>query len=120
MEFCQVLLEAHDTAATIYVAGLLADLAATRTEEIVGRLNVTTRVVRLDLRAVAIIDPRSFVVIARALNRWRDVRGGQLRIQFPERSKRPRNAHLQLIGQTSAIPMAVSTAITCPMSTSPG
>ena len=36
MEFCQVELEGHTHSMTIYISGFLADLAATRTEVMVG------------------------------------------------------------------------------------
>jgi len=88
MEFCQVKLEGHAHSMTIYVTGLLADLAATRTELAVSRLREGTQVVRVDLRGVEIIDPTAFVRVARSLSRWRDEQRGRVMIQFPERSVR--------------------------------
>ena len=88
MEFCQVELEGHTDSMTIYISGVLADLAATRTEVMVGGLREGTRVVRVDLRGVEIIDPTSFVRVARSLSRWRDDKRGRVVIQFPERSTR--------------------------------
>lgn len=119
MEFCQVLLEAHRHSATIYVMGLLTDPAARRTEALVGLLPVTTRTVRLDLRAVEFIDPSAFVGVARALNRWRDEHRGRVTIEFPARSRR-RAPSFHLVRQRSSTGIAVNTAITWPMSTSPG
>jgi hypothetical protein len=100
-----VRLEAHQTGANIYVAGYLATCASARTEELIASLRDGTQVVRLDLRAVDIIDPTSFVVIVRALNRWRDFSNGGLHIQFPERSERSRRSHLHLV--RDVIPMVM-------------
>jgi hypothetical protein len=103
----KVFLEAHGTGATIYVAGYLSDIAAGRVEEIVSVLPAETRVVRLDIRAVELIDPTAFVRVASALNRWRaHVRGGRITIEFPRRSHRrtstsPTNATISEAG-TSA------------------
>ena len=88
MEFCQVKLEGHAHSMTIYISGFLAELAATRTEVMVDGLREGTRVVRVDLRGVEIIDPTSFVRVARSLSRWRDDKRGNVLIQFPERSTR--------------------------------
>jgi hypothetical protein len=86
----RVQLEAHGTGATIYVAGSLSAPAATRVGEIVASLPADTRVIRLDIRAVDLIDPTAFVRVATALNRWRSgVRGGRVTIEFPLRSRRP-------------------------------
>jgi hypothetical protein len=99
MEFSRVSLEGHHSCATLYVAGLLAELAACRVAELVGGLAEGIMVVRLDLRSVALIDPSSFVRIARELNDWRDRRRGRrLTIEFPERSRRPYMPHLSLVG----------------------
>ena len=97
MEFCQVRLEAHQRGATIYVVGLLADLAASRAETIISQVPVGTSVIRMDLRGVQLIDPRAFVRVARSLNNWRDVRRGRVSIEFPERSARRTTARPQLI-----------------------
>ena len=92
MEYCRVLVEAHARCATLYVAGFLTDLAASRTEEIMGSIPSDTEVVRVDLRAVDLIDPESFVRVVRALNQWRDRRRGRVTIEFPYRSlRRERN-----------------------------
>jgi len=97
MEFCQVRLEAHAHAATIYVVGLLADLAASRAEAIVAHVPPETLVIRMDLRGVHLIDPRSFVRVARALDKWRDLRRGRVSIAFPERSARSSPVRPQLV-----------------------
>jgi hypothetical protein len=110
MEFCRVLVEAHARCATIYVAGILADKAATRTEDVLRSLADDTSVVRVDLRAVDIVDPEAFVRIARALNDWRDSRRGKVTIEFPHRSQRSEHRHLRLVDQPTS-GMAVSTAM---------
>jgi len=110
MEFCQVRLEAHTTAATIYVVGLLADLAASRTETIISQVPVGTSVIRMDLRGVHLIDPLAFVRIARSLSTWRDIRRGRVSIEFPARSARRTSARLQLVR-----PNAVSARYIYPM-----
>jgi hypothetical protein len=96
MQTCHVTLESHATGATIYIAGLLGELAAIQTEEIVRSLAADVSAVRVDLRAVIYIDPDSFVRVARAVRRWRDARRGRVTLEFPERSQ-PRQArrHLQ-------------------------
>jgi len=88
MDFYNVLLEAHRHSATIYVTGLLSDPAAVRAGTLIELLPSTTRTVRLDLRAVELIDPSAFVSIARDLNRWRDGSRGRVTIEFPARSRR--------------------------------
>ena len=120
MEFFQLSLEAHGHSATIYVTGLLAQLAAGRTEEIVSGLPAATRILRVDLRAVELIDPTAFVRVARVLARWRDDTRGKVMIQFPERAARPRQLRSRVGSQPIAIGSAVNAAISWPMSTSPG
>jgi ABC-type transporter Mla MlaB component len=113
MEFCRVSVEAHRFGGTIYIAGLLADLAASRAEELIHGLSPETRVLRVDLRAVDLIDPDSFVRVARVLNRWRDARCGRVTIEFPHRSSRRKaERNLTLVGQLDTNGIAVSTAMT--------
>jgi len=111
MNFCRVSVEAHKFGGTIYIAGFLADLAASRTEELIHGLAAETRVLRVDLRAVDLIDPDAFVRVARILNQWRDVRAGRVTIEFPNRSARRHAAarQLTLVGQPTTNGMAVST-----------
>lgn len=120
MQVCRVSFEAHQCGATIYIMGLLGDQAALRTEELVRALTTGIQSLRVDLRAVDLIDPDSFVVIARTLGRWRDARRGRVSLEFPARSRDRQRAHLRLVDQRSRIGSPVSTAINCPMSTSPG
>jgi hypothetical protein len=119
MEFYKVSLEAHTHSATIYIMGLLAEPAALRTGTLIDLLLPTTLTVRLDLRAVELIDPTAFVSVARALNRWRDASRGRVAIEFPARSRR-RASHLRLVPQPNNNGIAVSTAMSWPVSTSPG
>lgn len=113
MDFCRVSVEAHRFGGTIYIAGFLADLAASRAEELIGGLSTETRVLRVDLRAVDLIDPDAFVRVARVLNRWRDLRSGRVTIEFPQRSSRRKTARqLTLVGHPTTSGMAVSTAMT--------
>lgn len=88
MEFCQVRFEAHQHSATIYVMGLLANLAAAKAETMINDISIGTSIVRVDLRGVQMIDPNAFVRIARSLSRWRDLRRGRVTIEFPTRSPR--------------------------------
>ena len=88
MEFCHVRLEANQRAATIYVVGMLSDLAATRTENVVLNLSEALSVIRMDLRGVQLIDPAAFVRVARSLKHWRDLRLGRVTLEVPERSRR--------------------------------
>ena len=113
MDFCRVSVEAHQFGGTIYIAGFLADLAASRAEELIHGLSHETRVLRVDLRAVDLIDPDSFVRVARVLNRWRDLRRGRVTIEFPQRSlRRARERSVTYVGQLTTNGMAVSTAMT--------
>ena len=113
MDFCRVSVEAHRFGGTIYIAGFLAELAASRAEELIQGLSHETRVLRVDLRAVDLIDPDSFVRVARVLNRWRDARRGRVTIEFPHRSaRRAAERNVTLVGQLNTNGMAVSTAMT--------
>jgi len=112
--------EGHLHAATIYATGWLTRVAAARIEAAVNETSPTTRVLRLDLRAVDYIDPTAFVRVVRTLNRWRGAFGRRVMVQFPERSERPRHPHLHLVDQKNVMPMTVSAAMTWPMRTSPG
>lgn len=120
MQLFEVVFEAHSHGATIYVVGLLGDLAALRTEEVVRQIPRLILSLRVDLRAVDLIDPSAFVRVARSLNRWRDARSGRVAIEFPARSQRPQTRHLRLVDQPNTMGMAVSTAMSCPMNMSPG
>lgn len=107
-----VTLEAHHTGANIYVAGHLAACASERAEQVIAGLHRTARVIRLDLWAVDVIDPHAFVTVVRALNRWRDATRGQLHIQFPERSVRPRRSGLRLVTSPATAAMTLPPPIT--------
>ena len=111
MELFHTALEAHALGATIYITGFLTDAAAARTAELMVGLPAETRVVRLDLRAVTLIDPPAFVSIARTLGRWRDVRRGRVTIEFPERSRRTRDEIVRLVRQPITTGIAVNTAM---------
>jgi hypothetical protein len=120
MQLCRIAFESHPSAATIYVAGLLGDLAAARVEELVRALTPDIRALRVDLRAVDMIEPASFVRIARVLGRWREThQPGRVAFEFPARSQ-TRRRHLRLVDQPNRIGKPVSTAMSWPMSTSPG
>jgi hypothetical protein len=67
-----------------------------------------------------LIDPTAFVRVARLLARWRDTTRGNVMIQFPERSTRPRRSRSRSSDQCGMINTAVNTAMSWPMSTSPG
>lgn len=121
MQLCRVSFESHPRAASIYVTGLLGDIAATRVEELVRALPIEMRSLRIDLRAVDLIDPVAFVQIARMLSRWREARLGRVALQFPARSRCGRDSrHLKLVDQPNKIGTPVATAMSWPMSTSPG
>jgi hypothetical protein len=91
MQTHHVSFESHPSGATIYIAGILGDLAAIEAEEIVRSLMPDVLSVRLDLRAVVYIEPEAFVRVVRATRRWRDARSGRVALEFPERSQ-PRSA----------------------------
>ena len=91
MQTHHVSFESHCSAATIYIAGMLGELAAAEAEEIIRALASSVYALRLDLRAVVYIDPDSFVCVARAMRRWRDAKSGRVMLEFPERSQ-PRSA----------------------------
>jgi hypothetical protein len=102
VEFCQVRLEAHQHGATIYIVGLLADLAASRAETLVAQVPIGTAIIRMDLRGVQLIDPGAFVRVARSLNKWRDLRRGRVNIAFPERSARRSTTRVQPIREAQS------------------
>jgi predicted thioesterase len=112
MVFCRVCREAHLHGATLYVAGVLHNVAAEILLDHLDALPVEAVVIRLDIRAVVLIDPRAFVRVARALNAWRDERRGRgLRIEFPDHSKTRRRAlALHIVDHHCATPSVVSTA----------
>lgn len=89
MEFFRLCVEGHRHSLTIYVAGVLCERARLQLERAVADAPLTTLVLRVDLRAVQVIDPSSFVLVARALSTWRDRTSGRVLIEFPERSHRP-------------------------------
>jgi len=119
MELSHVSFESNRHGATIYFAGVLGDLAALRTEELVRGLSADIVAVRLDLRAVDYIDPNCFVRVTRAVRRWCDVRRGRVNLEFPARSERRRSPSA-IAAQPATIGIAVTTAMNWPMSTSPG
>jgi hypothetical protein len=92
VNFFEIECEAHSRGATIYVIGLFGEIVASRIERWIASLPDHIVNVRLDLVGVSYIDPVSFVRVARALTRWRDLRGtaGSRRVnmEFPERSRR--------------------------------
>jgi ABC-type transporter Mla MlaB component len=88
MQFSEVVLEAHGSATTVYIAGFLSRHAAARMATLLGEVSAFTRTVRVDLSAVQIIDPIAFAGVVRALASWRDHRWGRVMIQFPVRSYR--------------------------------
>ena len=110
MQLCDVSYEAHGGGATIYVTGLLGDVAALQLEEVVRGLPASARTVRVDLRAVEFIDPSSFVGVARALRRWADSGRGRVSIAFPARSAPARRRRLQLVDHRSFVNTTVSNA----------
>ena len=87
MQTHHVSFESHQSGATIYIAGMLGDLAAMETEEILRALSWRIYAVRIDLRAVVYIDPDAFAHLARAVRHWRDARAGRVTMEFPERSQ---------------------------------
>jgi hypothetical protein len=91
MQTHHVSYESHQSSATIYVAGILGDVAALEAEELIRALGPNVFAVRLDLRGVVYIDPDAFVRVARAVRRWRDASSGRVMLEFPERSQ-PRSA----------------------------
>jgi hypothetical protein len=92
VNFFEIECEAHSHGATIYVIGLFGEIVASRIERWIASLPDSIVNVRLDLVGVSYIDPVSFVRVARALTRWRDLRrtGGLRRVnmEFPKRARR--------------------------------
>ena len=84
--------ESHGHGGTLYLTGMLTELAATRAGELIAGTHPRTSVIRVDMRGIHMIDPVAFTAVARALNRWRDRAGGRVYIQFPEGSFRKRPA----------------------------
>ncbi len=91
MSFFEIACEAHSRAATIYVVGMFGEIVSSRIERWLASLPDPIESIRLDLLGVSYIDPVSFVRVARALTRWRDVRGAgsrRVNMEFPDASRR--------------------------------
>jgi hypothetical protein len=88
MVLCSVALEGHPRSGTLYMTGVLSEAGVLRARELIDQLPTQARALRIDLRAVIVIDPEAFVGLARFLARWRDARHGRVAIEFPERSSR--------------------------------
>jgi hypothetical protein len=92
VNFFEIECEAHSHGATIYVIGLFGEIVASRIERWIASLPDPIVNIRLDLVGVSYIDPVSFVRVARALTRWREVRGTarsrRVNMEFPKQSRR--------------------------------
>lgn len=97
MQLWHVSYEAHRYGATVYLTGMLTGAAATDADETLNALPDWIRCVRVDMRAVEVLDPTAFVELARALNRWRDTRHGRVSLEFPARSSQRRKPSLRLV-----------------------
>ena len=105
MQLWNVSYEAHRYGATLYIAGLLTGAAATDADETLTAMPDWIRFVRVDMRAVELLDPTAFVELARALNRWRDTRRGRVSLEFPARSGQRRRTGLRLVRDPGVSPM---------------
>jgi hypothetical protein len=92
MQLWNVTLESHCAAATLYVTGMFSDSASVRSAELIWSVHEDARVIRVDMRPVEFIEPAAFLRLARSLNAWRDLRGGDVAIRFPDKSTRRRPA----------------------------
>jgi hypothetical protein len=109
-DLSRIALEGHQQGATIYVAGCLADCAAARIQDLVRGLPLETRVVRLDLRTVHVIEfpersARSAAVPLRLATHMastanRETKSGSVRRRAPYSPCRARGAD----GSRSASP----------------
>jgi len=97
MQLWNVSYEAHRSCATLYLAGMLTGAAATDADETLTAMPDWIRFVRVDMRAVELLDPTAFVELARALNRWRDTRRGRVSLEFPARSRQGGRRALRLV-----------------------
>jgi len=97
MQLWNVSYEAHRYGATLYLTGMLTGAAATDADETLTAMPDWIRFVRVDMRAIELLDPTAFVELARALNRWRDTRRGRVCLEFPARSSQRRRSGLRLV-----------------------
>jgi hypothetical protein len=75
MDFCRVSVEAHRFGGTIYIAGFLAELAASRAEELIQGLSHETRV----LRDHAILSPAQLALSDAATDIFENVAAASAR-----------------------------------------
>jgi hypothetical protein len=76
-------LEAHPGGATLYLSGALSVLGALRAFGNCQALPVDVRSLRVDMRGVALFDPRALDVAASLLREWRLGRAGVTRVELP-------------------------------------
>lgn len=108
MQLWNVSYEAHRYGATLYLTGMLTGAAATDADETLNAMPDWIQCVRVDMRAVELLDPTAFVELARALNRWRDTRRGRVSLEFPARSTQRRRPGLRLVRDTTVSPVSRS------------
>lgn len=127
MELSRVTVEAHAAGATLYICGAIHHATVVSAETRIKLLGHSTIVLRVDLRAVRSIDPDAFARLARAVNEWRDAANRRVTMQFPDRSARGAGVDvtrtLVLHGngdQRANTGSAVNSAMSWPISTSPG
>ena len=108
MQLWNVAYEAHRYGATLYLTGMLTGAAATEADETLNAMPDWIRSVRVDMRAVELLDPTAFVELARALNRWRDTRHGKVALEFPARSSQRRSSGLRLVRDPVICPVSRS------------
>ena len=106
MQLWNVSYEAHRYGATLYLTGMLTGAAATDADETLNAMPDWIRSVRVDMRAIELLDPTAFVELARALNRWRDTRRGRVSLEFPARANQRRKPALRLVRDQVICPVS--------------
>jgi anti-anti-sigma regulatory factor len=81
----QFTIEAHAEAATVHLHGDLTVGGALRAIDACRTLPTRVRTLVIDLRGVTAIEAEALGTLHRQLRRWRDGRGGRIRVLPPAR-----------------------------------
>lgn len=77
-------IEMAGSAATLYLSGGLTMYLAARTLDECRRLPPGIRHLRIDMRAVRVVEGMAVAAIAHGLRPWRDDRNGSTRVDLPD------------------------------------
>jgi hypothetical protein len=84
----QLVIEAHSSAATVYINGPLTASVAALTIMACRRLPPTIRGIRVDLRSVSVCDLDALAMLEALIEEWRIERRGVSRVVYPRLRRR--------------------------------